>query len=222
MKNEPSEFSIDHLKEAKVGKWDGIRNYQARNLMKDMKVGDKAFFYHSSCPQPGIYGSMTIHREHFPDPGALDKKNDYYDPKATLEKNPWVCVDVAFVEKFENPLLLDEIRKIELGTCRLTAKGNRLSVIPVTEEQYRMLEKAVRKINPIVGVASHDSVLAEKNPMVEDSPAISDAVAQTVDPVAAVASMQNQGKKRQKAKVSNHCEDLEAVTETKNKKRQKR
>ncbi len=147
MKNEPSEFSIDHLQDLKVGKWDGIRNYQARNLMKSMKVGDKAFFYHSSCPRPGIYGSMTIHREYFPDSGALDKKNPYYDPKATEEKNPWVCVDVAFVEKFQFPLYLEDIRKIDLGPCPMTAKGNRLSIIPVSQEQYTLLENAIGKLN---------------------------------------------------------------------------
>jgi predicted RNA-binding protein with PUA-like domain len=149
MKNEPSELSVDHLVRDGTGVWDGIRNYQARNLMRDMKVGDKAFFYHSSCAQPGIYGSMTIHKEHFPDPGALDKKNDYFDPKATAEKNPWVCVEVKLLEKFNTPLLLSTIRQLEseLGPCRLTAKGNRLSVIPVTKEQYDVLDRAVKQIN---------------------------------------------------------------------------
>jgi predicted RNA-binding protein with PUA-like domain len=207
MKNEPSEFSIDHLKEGKVGKWDGIRNYQARNIMKDMKIGDKAFFYHSSCPQPGIYGSMTIHREHFPDEGALDRKNHYYDPKATEDKNPWVCVEVAFVEKFEHPLLLDDIRKLELGPCRLTAKGNRLSIIPVSEDQYYLLQSEIRKHNPSLG--SDGVLMVPKN---EES--ISD--------VAKVNDNDSKKDEPKKRTVSQSSTELDVDNETKGKRKQAR
>jgi predicted RNA-binding protein with PUA-like domain len=141
MKNEPTEFSISDLVSQGIGRWDGIRNYQARNYLKDMKVGERAFFYHSSCPQPGIYGTMTIAKTFYPDPLALDKKSHYYDHKATEENNPWVSVDVAIEQKYDKPLLLDRIRELSLGPCPLTARGNRLSIIPLTEEQVRIFDE---------------------------------------------------------------------------------
>lgn len=149
MKNEPEEFSIDILNEKKIGRWDGIRNFQARNFIRDMKIGEKAFFYHSSCAEPGIYGMMTIASEAYPDPIALEKKSDYFDSKSTLENNRWSAIDVQFKIKYSKPLLLPQIRELPLGITPLTAKGNRLSLFPLTEEQFKILENELNRIQTL-------------------------------------------------------------------------
>jgi predicted RNA-binding protein with PUA-like domain len=147
MKNEPSEFSVEDLEEQGIGCWDGIRNFQARNLMKEMKVGDKAYFYYSSCPEPGIYAIISIAREYEPDKLALDRKSPYYYPRATEENNPWVCVHVKLEKKYRKPLLLPRIREMPLGECRLTMRGNRLSLFPLTSEQDQIIEEELEKLN---------------------------------------------------------------------------
>lgn len=148
MKSEPSEYSIDHLQTANTGQWDGVRNYQARNFMQNMQIGDLAYFYHSNCDIPGIYGLMRIHRLAFPDTTAEDSKSKYYDAKVKSSgKNPWCCVGVEFVEKYSKPLTLQDIKTLSLGDCRLIAKGNRLSLFPLTEEQYDLLGQEVHKRN---------------------------------------------------------------------------
>lgn len=148
MKNEPEEYSLDHLQRDGVGIWDGIRNYQARNFMRSMQVGDKAYFYYSSCAQPGIYGVMRIARPSFPDPKALDRSSDYYDAKsAAAGKNPWDAISVRMECRYAHPLYLPRIRELPLGECRLTARGNRLSIFPLSLEQSRIIDEELLATN---------------------------------------------------------------------------
>ena len=143
MKTEPDTFSIDDLKKVKVEPWNGVRNYQARNFMRDgMQVGDGVLFYHSNCPVPGIVGTATIASTAYPDPTQFDKKSDYYDPKSKPEDPRWVLVDVAFESKLKRTIALDEIKQHAdaLGEgFALIARGNRLSVLPVTAAQWKHL-----------------------------------------------------------------------------------
>lgn len=142
MKSEPSSFSIDDMaKKGAAGEaegWDGVRNYQARNFMKTMQVGDKAFFYHSACAEPAIVGVIEIVKEAYPDPTQFDPESKYYDPKATTDKPRWQHVDVAFVEKWEKPITLKQVKANEkLATMKLVQKGSRLSVMPVTQREWQ-------------------------------------------------------------------------------------
>ena len=137
MKSEPDELSISGLKKLGQTRWDGVRNYQARNFLRAMAVGDQFFFYHSSCPEPGIAGIGEIVKAAYPDPTALDDKSPYFDAKATEEKNPWSALDVAFVEVFPNVLGLGFLKQqAALEQMPLVQKGSRLSVMPVTDEQW--------------------------------------------------------------------------------------
>ena len=137
MKSEPDELSISGLKKLGQTRWDGVRNYQARNSLRAMAVGDQFFFYHSSCPEPGIAGIGEIVKAAYPDPTALDEKSHYFDAKATEEKNPWSALDVAFVEAFSNVLGLGYLKQqAALEQMPLVQKGSRLSVMPVTDEQW--------------------------------------------------------------------------------------
>lgn len=136
------------LADKRTGTWDGIRNHQAKNLLAQMCEGDVGYFYHSSCAQPGIYGKMRVSRTSYPDSTAVDKASKYFDAKAAGPAgNRWLCVDVEFVAKYDTPLLLSDIRQLPLGECRLTAKGNRLSVIPLTAEQAALLDTEVIRTN---------------------------------------------------------------------------
>lgn len=137
MKSEPDELSISGLKKLGQTRWDGVRNYQARNFLRAMAVGDQFFFYHSSCPEPGIVGIGEIVKAAYPDPTALDEKSHYFDAKATEEKNPWSALDVAFVEEFPKVLGLGFLKQqAALEQLPLVQKGSRLSVMPVTDEQW--------------------------------------------------------------------------------------
>lgn len=138
MKSEPDAYGIDDLKQEKVDHWDGIRNYQVRNMMRDqMKKGDLAFFYHSNCDVPGIVGMMTIVREAYPDHTAFDSKSKYYDPKSDRENPRWYMVDVRYKRKFKRTISLAELKEYpQLEEMALVRKGNRLSVMPVTEQQW--------------------------------------------------------------------------------------
>ena len=142
-KSEPDAFSIDDLKamKGKQDHWDGIRNYQARNLMRDdMKKGDLGFFYHSSCKVPGIVGIVEVVREAYPDFTALDPESKYHDPKASADNPRWVMVDVKFKQKFDKVLTLEFLRTVdELSDMVLLRKGSRLSIQPVTEQQWMMV-----------------------------------------------------------------------------------
>ncbi len=141
MKSEPDVFSIDHLKDKKKSGWDGVRNYQARNFMRDeMKKGDLVLFYHSSCDIPGIAGTALISKESHPDPTQFDRSSDYYDPKATKENPRWFMVEVEFKEKFERVITLAEIKNEKsLSSMPLVQKGSRLSINPVTEKEYKTI-----------------------------------------------------------------------------------
>ena len=137
MKSEPDELSITGLQKLGQTRWDGVRNYQARNFLRAMAVGDEFFFYHSSCPEPGIAGIGKIVKAAYPDPTALDKKSHYFDVKASADKNPWTAIDVAFVETFPKVLGLGYLKQqAALEQLPLVQKGSRLSVMPVTAEQW--------------------------------------------------------------------------------------
>ncbi|CAM3330097.1 EVE domain-containing protein [Pseudomonas floridensis] len=137
MKSEPDELSISDLQRLGNTRWDGVRNYQARNFIRSMAEGDEFFFYHSSCPEPGIAGIAKITEAAYPDPTALDPDSLYHDVKATPEKNPWSAIDVAFVERFDKVLGLGYLKQqSQLEQLPLVQKGSRLSVMPVTAEQW--------------------------------------------------------------------------------------
>jgi predicted RNA-binding protein with PUA-like domain len=140
MKSEPSVFSIDDLqnKPNQTYCWDGVRNYQARNMMRDeMKIGDLAFFYHSNCAEPGIVGIMQVVRECYADFSAFDPESKYFDPKSTAENPRWFMVDIQFVRKLIRTVTLKELKALpELADLALVRRGNRLSIMPVSAQQW--------------------------------------------------------------------------------------
>ena len=141
MKSEPETFGIDDLKQMKTEHWDGVRNYQARNMMRDeMKKGDQIFFYHSNCDVPGIVGIAKVVREGYPDHTAFDPEAKYYDPKSVEDNPRWFMVDVAFVKKFKRTISLAELKAdSKLEDMPLVRKGNRLSIMPVSEAQWQYI-----------------------------------------------------------------------------------
>ena len=140
MKSEPDIFSIDDLKNRpkQTEPWEGVRNYQARNILRDdMKKGDLAFFYYSSCEVPGIVGIIEIAKEGYPDPTAFIPKHRYYDPKSKRDNPVWYLVDVKFKRKLKRIITLTELRdKKPLKNMNLLQRGNRLSVMPVTKKEW--------------------------------------------------------------------------------------
>ena len=137
MKSEPLTYSIEHLKKDKKALWDGVRNYQARNFMRDMKPGDKVLFYHSNTNPPGIAGLAQVSRSIVPDPTAFDKNSLYFDPKSTKEKPRWFCVEVQFEKAFSKLISLEDLRKEKpLKDMLVLKKGQRLSVQPVTKKEF--------------------------------------------------------------------------------------
>ncbi len=145
MKSEPDVFGIDDLagKPRKTEHWDGVRNYQARNMMRDeMKKGDQVFFYHSNCKEPGIVGIAEIVREGYPDHTAFDPKEKYYDPKSDPDNPRWYMVDIKFVRKFDRTITLQELKQEKaLEGMKLLARGNRLSVMPVSKNEWQHILK---------------------------------------------------------------------------------
>ena len=143
MKSEPDVFSIDDLARVGTEPWNGVRNYQARNFMRDgMRIGDGVLFYHSNTQVPGIVGIASVASHAYPDPTQFDPESDYHDPKASQEQPRWYLVDVRFERKLERTIPLDRIKQhsAELGDgFPLTARGNRLSVFPVSAAQWRQL-----------------------------------------------------------------------------------
>ena len=140
MKSEPDELSITGLEHLGEARWDGVRNYQARNFLRAMAVGDEFFFYHSSCPEPGIAGIGKIIEAAYPDPTALEPDSHYFDAKASAEKNPWSAIDVEFVAAFPGVLSLALLRsQLALSDMALLQKGSRLSVMPVSAEQWQAI-----------------------------------------------------------------------------------
>ena len=135
MKSEPEAYSIDTLKKDGVTLWDGIRNYQARNFMRRMSLGDKVFFYHSNCKPPGIVGLMEVIDLNIIDPTQFEQKSKYYDPKSIPEKPRWDCVKVKYVFKTNKILSLPELKiMFNEEELLLVKKGNRLSIIPIRLE----------------------------------------------------------------------------------------
>jgi predicted RNA-binding protein with PUA-like domain len=143
MKSEPGDFSIDDLERVGVEPWTGVRNFQARNFMRDgMRVGDGVLFYHSNCEVPGIYGIAEVASTAYPDPTQFDRKSKYFDEKAKREEPRWYLVDVRHVRTLASPIPLQEIRRhaAALGEdFALIRKGTRLSVLPVTAAQWKLL-----------------------------------------------------------------------------------
>ena len=143
MKSEPDAFGIDDLERAGTEPWTGVRNYQARNFMRNgMKPGDGVLFYHSNCTPPGIAGVAVVASAAYPDPTQFQRKSDYFDPKATQDEPRWFNVDVRFERKLRRLIPLDEIRTHadRLGEeFALTRRGSRLSVMPVTASQWALL-----------------------------------------------------------------------------------
>lgn len=145
MKSEPDVFSFDDLKQKKTEPWTGVRNYQARNFMRDeMQVGDIIFFYHSSCEVPGIAGIASVASAPYPDPTQFEKKSEYFDPKATKDAPRWFLVDVKFEKDLKRHLPLEELKQVPaLKEMRLLQKGNRLSILPVTAREYELILKLI-------------------------------------------------------------------------------
>ena len=140
MKSEPDTFGIDDLQQRpqQTEHWDGVRNYQARNMMRDqMKVGDQVFFYHSNCELPGIVGIAEVVKEAYPDFTAFDPDNKHFDPKSHPDKPTWFMVDVRFVRKLKRTISLQQLKSIpELSNLALVRRGNRLSIMPVSPDEW--------------------------------------------------------------------------------------
>ena len=145
MKSEPDVYGIDHLRseKRKTDHWDGIRNYQARNFMRDeMKKGDLAFFYHSNCEEPAIVGVIEIVREGYPDHTAFLANEKYFDAKSDPENPRWVMVDVRYKRKFKTPVTLKALKgERALVQMRLVQRGNRLSILPVAAKEWKHILK---------------------------------------------------------------------------------
>lgn len=144
-KSEPDCFSIDDLRSRRnsVEHWDGVRNYQARNMLRDeVKKGDEVLFYHSNCNPPGIIGVATVVKEGYPDFTAWDINSEHFDPKSTKEKPLWYMVDVKFKQKFSRLISLDELKRNQkLENMLILRKGNRLSITPVSEGEWKAVMK---------------------------------------------------------------------------------
>jgi predicted RNA-binding protein with PUA-like domain len=146
MKSEPDECSIDDVLAApgRITPWSGVRNYQARNFMRDqMSVGDGVLFYHSSCPEPGIAGIAEVASAAYPDKTQFERKSDYYDPKARKDNPRWVNVDVRALRKTRLVPLAELRQHKPLAGMRLLRPGNRLSITPVTESEWKYIAKLV-------------------------------------------------------------------------------
>lgn len=150
MKSEPDCFSIDDLQVLpnQTTPWDGVRNYQARNFMRDeMQPGDLILFYHSNCKPPGIAGVAEVSSHAYPDFTAFDPESEHPDPKSTADNPRWYVVDVCFKRKFPKLIPLEELKRHEaLENMPLVRKGNRLSVMPVTEEEWEFINELAAKM----------------------------------------------------------------------------
>lgn len=141
IKSEPDCYSIDDLKKDRVIPWNGVRNYQARNFMRDnMKIGDLALFYHSSTKIPGVYGIVKVVSAPHADLSAFDKKHEHYDPKSKKENPTWICVDFGFLKKISRPVTLEEIKRdYKLEGIMVAQKGSRLSIQPVSKNHFNRI-----------------------------------------------------------------------------------
>jgi len=142
-KSEPTSFSIDdlRLRPRQREHWDGVRNFQARNMLRDeIKTEDAVLFYHSSCQPPGVAGIAKVVKNGYPDHTAWDMRSSHYDPRSSPEKPIWYMVDIEFVEKFSSLITLEEIKKQpRLKNMLINRKGNRLSITPLTPEEWRVI-----------------------------------------------------------------------------------
>jgi predicted RNA-binding protein with PUA-like domain len=148
MKSEPDCFSIDDLAKApkKTTCWDGVRNYQARNFMRSMEIGDQVFFYHSSVEPACVAGVAEVVKKAYPDHTALDPKEGHFDPKATPANPIWEMVDIKFMRKFDEPLTLEDLREAPgLEKMELLRRGSRLSVQPVTATEWKIVNNLAEK-----------------------------------------------------------------------------
>ena len=146
MKSEPGEYGIDQLQRDQQSAWFGVRNYQARNFMRDdMKVGDLVLFYHSSCPEPGIAGICKIAKAAAPDVTQFDKSDSHYDPKSKPENPLWVCVEVKFVKKLDLIPLAALRDAPVLSEMRILQRGNRLSITPVSDAEWEFITTQLAK-----------------------------------------------------------------------------
>lgn len=140
MKSEPDAYSIDDLESDGTTHWDGVRNYQARNLMRDeMEVGDKVLYYHSRLRPPGVVGLAEVVKESYPDHTSWDPDSHYFDPKSTPEEPRWFMVDIAFVRKFDRMVSIDELKEYPELKEMVLLNRSRLSVQPVTPEEYEFI-----------------------------------------------------------------------------------
>ncbi|MDZ4785896.1 MAG: EVE domain-containing protein [bacterium] len=146
IKSEPSKYSIEDLKRDKKTLWHGVRNYQARNLLRDQwKVGDILLFYHSNAEPTGIFGIGKVSKIGVADPTQFDSKSDYFDPKASKETPRWFAPEVSYIEKFSQPITLDDLKNEKsLKDMAVLKKGNRLSVQPVSEDEFKIISKMAR------------------------------------------------------------------------------
>jgi predicted RNA-binding protein with PUA-like domain len=147
MKSEPNVFSIHHLQKVHREPWDGVRNYQARNFMRDgMQIGDLILFYHSNANPPGVAGIAKVASGAYPDASQFNAASKYYDPKSTVAKPIWMLVDVGFVQAFDNVVPLPLLKTIpELSNMKLLQKGNRLSIMPVQQDEFALICKLGQK-----------------------------------------------------------------------------
>ena len=144
IKSEPSTYGIDHLARDKTTSWSGVRNYQARNFMRDqMSVGDRAFFYHSACDEPGIAGIVEVSAPAHPDETQFDRKSEYYDPASSREAPRWLNVDLKFVKKTPLVTLKELRRHKKLGKMAVLQRGNRLSITPVDPAEWDYIVKSL-------------------------------------------------------------------------------
>jgi predicted RNA-binding protein with PUA-like domain len=155
MKSEPDVYSVEDLKRDRTEIWDGVRNYQARNFLTSMSLGDKAFFYHSNTKPPAIVGLMEVVETNIVDPTQFDSASKYYDPKSSPENPRWYTVTVGYLETFETGMTLDDLREVftseDLWVVR---RGNRLSVLPVEDEVAVRLLEMLQTLNSSNGVVS--------------------------------------------------------------------
>ena len=146
MKSEPDVFSFEDLKACikQTEPWDGIRNYQARNFMRDdMRIGDLILFYHSNTNPPGVAGIAQVASKPYPDPTAFDKKSKYFDPKSDPKNPRWILVDVCFKADIVRQVSLEEMKSMpELVNMRALQRGNRLSIMPTTRSEFQAIKKA--------------------------------------------------------------------------------
>lgn len=146
MKSEPEAYSIDDLATDGTTHWDGVRNYQARNLIRDeMKVGDKVLYYHSRLRPPGVVGLAEVVEEAYPDHTSWDPDSNYFDPKSTPEEPRWFMVDIAFVRKFDRMVSIDELKEYPELADMVLLNRSRLSVQPVTPEEYQFIVDLVER-----------------------------------------------------------------------------